>query len=224
MKRSSLLPLVPQVALVFAVAYACSDSTAPASSRSLLSPKNPTLVVGDPPPPPVDVAMTVSINSPHIAPFTGVYFTNGNIHDDGLGFTETFDGTAWLRFDNKQPMPDAGDASANTRFMVKGTNDPTGMGTLSFGGIGGVAFKIVRVDQFRRFFGCNRVGETCAIITFTAAIVGGDVCNLETGAGCHTGELTAFNKSECLVVFVPDNDEGVPDHFVFSCPPPTSEP
>lgn len=208
MKR---FPLLPLAALVFAVAYACSDSTAPANSHSLLSPRDPTATRGDPPPPPVDVAMTITIHSvPHIAPFTGVYFSNGILDEVGTP-SETFDGTAWLRLDNKQPAPAAGNASPNTRFMAR-DNNLSGMGTLT---LGGVVFKIVRVDRFTPFSNCGSLGQTCAIITFVATD--------NTGAE-HSGEATAFNATNCTIVEVSNGEEEEGSHLEFSCPPPASEP
>jgi hypothetical protein len=208
MKR---FPLLPLFALVFAVAYACSDSTAPATSRALLAPKNPVGFFGDPPPPPVDVAMTININSPGSAVFTGVYFSNGKICDDGSCSEPTFDGTAWLRLDNKQPTPN-GTASPNTRFMVKDVSPPTGMGTLTFGA---EVFKIVRVDTFTpsNFCGPAAPGfppssaSPCASITFTAEVVGGVPCDLNSpdDPNCHHGSLQAFDKATCLV---PDGEGG----------------
>jgi hypothetical protein len=195
MKRFPLL--LPLVAVVFAAA--CMDSTSPANSHALLSAKNPDGFLGNPPPPPVDAAMIININSPGSAIFTGVYFNNGKISDDGLDAEPTFDGTAWLRLDNKQPTP-GGTASPNTRFMVKDANPPTGMGTLTFGA---EVFNIVRVDEFTRFVGCGAPqpgfpASPCAIIRFTA-VLAGEVCNLDTDVGCHHGNLVAFDKASCLV-------------------------
>jgi hypothetical protein len=203
MKRFSLLALLSLVAFVFAIA--CTDATSP-SSRTLLAPKSPDLGFrGEAPPPPADVAMEISINSPGSAIFTGVFFSNGKISDDGLLAEPTFDGTAWLRLDNKQPTPN-GTAGANTRFMVKDADPPTGMGTLSFlEGGNVVTYKIVRVDEFTRFLTCGAPlpglpPGPCAIIRFKAEVVGGPSCNLDTNVGCHDGNLEAFDKASCLVL------------------------
>jgi len=180
-------PLLPQVALVFAVAYACTDSTAPANSHSLLSPTDPVLAakVGDPPPPPVDVAMTITVSSPGRALFTGVYFSNGS--------TESiFNGTAWLRLNNKQPTS-LGATSANARFKRQ-DEKLSGMGTIFFGD---VAYKITIVDEFIAFEDCGFPGQTCAIIRFRAT----DDNGVE-----HPGQLTARNIEGCE--FVPPPVEG----------------
>jgi hypothetical protein len=200
MKRYSLL-LLPLVAVVFAVS--CRDTTSPANSHKLLSPPDIAGIVGKPPPPPVDAAIAVTITSlPATAIFTGVFFNNGSIHDDGSGVAETFDGMAWLRFDNKQPdaiWPFSSAAtSANARFMVKGDDrnclvDPstcaTGNGTLT---IGGVDYKIVEVFSFERFSSCGLSPEApdpCAHIEFRVT---------DPAGGSHVGRLIAFDKSECL--------------------------
>ena len=209
MKRYSLL-LLPLVAVVFAVS--CRDTTSPASSHALRTPNNPNLVViGNKPPPPVDAAIAVSITStpafaasatgqanPLVALggtaiFTGVFFNNGKISDDGLSAVETFDGMAWLRLDNKQPdaLPgfSSAGASANARFMVKGMETPTGSGTLT---VGGVDYKINQVISFVRFASCGVTEELspCAQIEFTVTDPDGNP---------HGGHLIAFEKSECLV-------------------------
>jgi hypothetical protein len=193
-------PLLPQVALVFAVAYACSDAAAPANSRSLLAPNNPTGQFGEPPPPPVDVVISVEISSPGAAVFTGAYFTNGAITDDGNGTIPLFDGTAWLRFDNTQPDL-GGTTSANARFMAKDL-DFSGHGTLFIQeGTEVIAYKIVSVENFTRFATCAETDATatpCATIDFTA-VVEGEVCDPETFVGCHSGHAQAFDKASCLV-------------------------
>jgi hypothetical protein len=196
MKR---FPLLPQVALVLAAVYACSDATAPANSHTLLSPKHPEGSVGRPPPPPVIVAIAVTINSPGQAVFTGAFFNNGFIHDDGTDATETFDGTAWLRFDNTQPDLGSlsGTASPNARFMVKGDETPTGKGTLTVeevdpvtGQVTSVAYTIVSVQSFIRFSFCETGfgAEPCAKIHFTVT----------DGVNEHPADLSAFDKARCI--------------------------
>ena len=215
MKR---FPLLPQLALVFAVIYACSDSTAPANSNAMLSPTGPLLgFLGDPPPPPVDVGMTISVNSPGRAVFTGVFFSNGKISDDGSSSESTFDGTAWLRLNNNNKQPtSAGQTSANTRFMVKDNNPPTGMGTLTFvEGDVSVTYTIVSVEEFTLFNNsdCKVNFQPCVHIDFTAQVVGGEPCDLNNkleDPNCHHGNLTAFNVQGC--VFVPSSE----GHF--DCP------
>jgi hypothetical protein len=187
MKR---FPLLPQVALVFAAVYACSDATAPANSHTLLSPKHPEGSVGKPPPPPVSTAIAVTINSPGSAIFTGVFFNNGFIDDAGDEATPTLDGTAWLRFDNQQPNFGSlsGTASPNARFMVKGDDTPTGKGTLT---VEGVAYTIVSVQSFIRFSFCETGfgADPCAKIHFTVT----------DGVNEHPADLSAFDKARCIV-------------------------
>jgi hypothetical protein len=181
-------PLLPQVALVFAVAYACSDSAAPGNSHASLTPRNPTAVLGDPPPPPVETVIAISVESPGFAVFTGAYFTNGEITEDGSGTIPTFDGMAWLRFDNKQPDL-GGTTSANARFMAKDM-DYSGHGTLF---IQGIAYEIVSVENFTRFADCGDTEDNpsgpCAIIEFTAT---------DEAGGEHTGRAVAFDRANCL--------------------------
>jgi len=222
MKRYSLL-LLPLVAVVFAVS--CRDSTSPAKSHALLSAKNPDLgVIGNKPPPPVDAAMTITISSlPHTAPFTGVYFSNGGV-ECGLAAAEVgdltlcddFNGTAWLRLDNKQP-DFGGAASANTRFKRQNDNK-SGMGTLSFTEVDGTlhVFKIVRVKDFFVSGDCGSAGETCAIITFTAT----DNADPDPKPE-HDGDLTAVNSSGCEIVLVRGEGEV---HYEYRCPPPPPPP
>jgi hypothetical protein len=155
----------------------------------------------------VDAAIAVTIHStPVSAVFTGVFFSNGLIHDDGLGVEPTLDGTAWLRFDNDNKQPGlGGTASSNARFMVKDGNTPTGAGTLYFGfGADRQAFTIVSVQDFTRFAGCGAPEpgvppSPCAFIEFTA-VGEGEVCEPGTDeSGCHHGELIASDKSSCLL-------------------------
>jgi hypothetical protein len=185
-------PLLPKVALVFAVAYACSDSAAPANSHALLAPKNPTGQFGEPPPPPVDVSILISIESPGTAVFTGVFFSNGELTPDGDPIP-TFDGTAWLRLDNRQPDIlgfSTAAASANARFMARDDNF-SGHGTLF---IAGIAYTITTVELFLPESDCG-AGENgfppspCAVIKFTAE----DENGVE-----HSGEAAAFDRATCL--------------------------
>jgi hypothetical protein len=191
-------PLLPQVALVFAVAYACSDAAAPANSRSLLAPNNPTGQFGEPPPPPVDVVIAVDISSPGAAVFTGVFFSNGELTPDGDPIP-TFDGTSWLRFDNNQPDL-GGTTSANARFMARDM-DFSGHGTLFIEeGIAVIAYKIIDVQVFLPEPDCE-VGVApgpCAIIRFTACIEG-EPCDPENNVGLHFGTAVAFDRASCLV-------------------------
>lgn len=214
MKCSALLP---QVALVLAVAYACSDSTAPAISNAVAAVTQRASDIGKQPPPPVSTVIAISIASPGAAIFTGVFFNNGLIHDDGTAETST--GMAWLRLDNNQLTP-YGTASPNTRFMVKDLGPPTGMGTISFLEDGDVLYKIVQVTNFTRFDSCGApvpgvTPNPCASITFWAEVVDGPSCNLVTyGEGCHFGHAEAYDKASCLV---PDSGGGF--HIDPSCVP-----
>jgi hypothetical protein len=188
MKR---FPLLPQVALVFAAVYACSDATAPANSHVLVTPTHLAGILGKPPPPPVSTVIAVSIQDPEFAVFTGVYFSNGVIDEVGTP-SETFDGTAWLRLDNNNMQPNlGGTTTANTRFMVKDANPPTGMGTLF---IGVHTFKIVSVQNFTHLADCppapDASASPCASINFR-------VTN-ELGVE-YAAEAQAFDKASCLV-------------------------
>lgn len=192
MKR---LPLLPQVALVFAVVYACTDSTSPANTRASLTPKNPTLdALGDPPPPPVDVAVTFTISSHTFSgPFTGVYFANGTTPEATAAAEEvgdqslTFDGTAWLRLDNRQSDVLGTKASANARFKITG-DKLSGHGTLEIAG------QVVVITEVTSFFAnpeCGVPGAVCAVVTFNATVNG------EEG---HTGTAEAFDRDTCTLV------------------------
>lgn len=204
MKRFPLL--LSLVAVVLAAA--CMDSTSPANSHALLSAKNPDRFLGNPPPPPVDAAIAVTINSPGQAVFTGVFFNNGKISDDGLSSEETLDGTAWLRFDNKQPDLGglSGTASPNARFMVKGDDTacpvdpstcPTGKGTLT---VEGVVYTIVSVQSFIRFSFCETGfgGEPCAKIHFTVTCLSEPITVDCNGTTPHIADLSAFDKARCI--------------------------
>jgi hypothetical protein len=209
MKR---LPLLPLVAVV--VALSCRDATSPANSHASLTPGNPSpIVLGDPPPPPVDVAMTISVSSPDLALFTGVYFRNGasiasQVAAAEVGDESIFNGTAWLRLNNKQPDP-RGTASANARFKNQDDNlSATGTLTFKEGGVD-VVYKITfkEGDFFIPSDDCSVNFQTCAIIKFTAI----DANRVE-----HLGQLTAFNVEGCTL-----NDD---DGLRFICPPPPPPP
>ena len=170
MKR---FPLLSLVALVLAIVYACSDSTAPANAPTLLA-RNASVVLGDPPPPPVDAAITITISShPARGAFNGVYFNEGK--------------TAWLRLDNTQPDAFGTSASANARFKASGDRF-SGMGTLM---IEGQEVVINAVTSFFANPDCSTRGEPCAIITFDATVDG------EPG---HHGTAEAFDRSTCTFV------------------------
>jgi hypothetical protein len=205
MKRFSL-PSLLAVVVVVLFAVACSDSTtAPANSHALVAPTGTATDLGKPPPPPVKVVIEVSVQSPGHAVFTGVYFSNGEITEDGGGTIPTFDGTAWLRLDNKQPDVvgfASASVSANARFMARDMNF-SGSGTLF---IEGHAYRITAVDVFIPQSDCG-AAETgfvpCAIISFRAR----DENNVE-----HTGQAAAFDQANCLV---PNSGSG--GGFFFVC-------
>jgi len=207
MKRFSLLTLLSLVAFVFAIA--CTDATSPNSPR--LAPKSPDLGFrGEAPPPPADVALTIEISSVTFSgSLSGVYFSNpahiasavaaAEVGDQAL----TFDGTAWLRLDNKQPDGFGTSASANARFQ-------TSNGRLSGHGTLVIAGHVVVITEVTGFFAnpdCLVTGEICATVTFNATVDG------ETG---HTGRGQAFNKESCDVVPEYDPGEGppIPAHYV----------
>jgi hypothetical protein len=195
MKRYSLLPLV---AVVFAVA--CTDATSPANSHALLTPKNPELgILGNPPPPPVDAAIDVTISSdPFSGWFTGVYFSNGSTVESAAAAAEigdqslTFLGTAWLRLDNMASGLGT-NASANARF--KRSDDKFfGVGTLI---IDGHVVVITEVTGFNANEFCDTLGESCATIQFDATVDG------EAG---HHGTAQAFNKAGCTLIIPGEGD------------------
>jgi hypothetical protein len=191
MKRFPLL--LSFVAVVFAVA--CTDSTSPADSHGLLSAKNPDLgVLGNPPPPPVDAAINIEINSdfPFSGAFDGVYFANGTSVESALAAQDvgdlslTFTGTAWLRLNNVQQALLGTSASANARFQRTEQNPTgTGHGTLM---IDGHTIQIVKVTSFLANPSCSDTGELCAEIEFDATV---------DGASGHTGHVQAFNHTNC---------------------------
>src|SRR5687768_2290512 len=159
-------PLLPQVALVFAVAYACTDSTSPATSHLLLSPSNPTAdALGEPPPPPVDVA--VSVCTDVCVGYTGTYFSNGSTLESvvaaaGIG-EEVFAGTAWLKFDNVQVTAPFATVSANARFK-RHDDKKTGTGRFV---IADLVYEIKDVIEFVPSQDCGSAGQICAVIDFT---------------------------------------------------------
>lgn len=159
-------PLLPQVALVFAVAYACTDSTAPANSHASLTPRNPTLdALGDPPPPPVDAAIGVCTNA-GCAAYDGTYFSNGSSLESQLAAAlvadqDIFNGTAWLKFDNTP-----GTASANARFKRQ-DDKKTFSGSLT---INTQLITIVTVDEFFVEDDCGTPTDPCAEIVFSYRI------------------------------------------------------
>jgi hypothetical protein len=186
MKRSSLLLLAAVVC-----AAACTDATAPANSHALLTPKNPELeIVGNPPPPPVDVAMTICVDGVGCSAYDGTYFSNGStlesavaaalVNDESL----TFDGTAWLMLDNTQPTTD-GTSSPNTRFkQQKDKRSSSGYLVIKLETV-----IITRVTGFDPSPTCGIAGELCAFITFDATVNGVPTA----------GTVRAFDKSICTL-------------------------
>jgi hypothetical protein len=188
MKRFPLL--LPLVAVV--VAAACMDSTSPPNSHALLSAKNPNLgFLGDPPPPPVDAAINITISSISFSgAFNGVYFANGTSLESGVAAQDigdeslTFTGTAWLRLNNVQPDFLGTSASANARFQRTDLK-LFGMGTLM---IQGHTVRIDKVTSFLANPSCGATGELCAVIEFDATV---------DGVSGHHGHVEAFNIVGC---------------------------
>lgn len=115
--------------ILFLFAAACTDVvTGPPAT--LAPPTSPNLI-GEAPPPPVDVI--VEVNG---AIFDGTYFSNSSatafaaISGAQQGVC-TFDGSSWLKFDNNQPEDVT--ASANARIKCSHLV-ATGKGTLQFDG------------------------------------------------------------------------------------------
>ena len=190
MKR---FPLLPQVALVLAVAYACTDSTSPALSNAVAVGNQRASVVGKQPPPPVATAITITVSGGTslaarsltaaffvAAPFTGKYFSNKN-------------DMAWLKLDNSQPTT-LGTASGNAEFKAHGT-DFMGAGRLM---IEGHEVIITSVEAFFANPECGITGEVCAQIEFTATVDG------DPG---QQGQAEAFDKDTCTLY---DPGEGDP--------------
>ena len=195
-------PLVPQLALVFAVVYACSDSTAPASARTMLAPGDPLLVLGDPPPPPVETAIGVCTDA-GCAEYNGTYFSNGSTVESGVAAAEVgdldiFNGTAWLKFDNKKASN--GTASSNARFKRQ-DDKQTGTGTLT---INGHAIHIVSVINFSPLDNCGQPGDPCAEISFRYTMDNSPVVH-------EDGDAAAFDKGENCTLY---SGEG----FYYYCP------
>ncbi len=189
-----VFPLVPQLALVCAVIYACSDSTAPANSNALLAPTNPHLnAFGDPPPPPVETAIEVC-TSAGCASYDGTYFSNGGtlastIAAAEVGDADIFNGTAWLKFANSKATN--GTASSNARFKRQDAK-LSGTGTLT---INNQVINITTVDEFIPFESCATAGAPCADIMFSYRI--------GTGEEQHNGFADARG-----CVFVPPEGSG----------------
>jgi hypothetical protein len=138
----------------------------------------------------VDAAMNVCVDG-ICAAFSGTYFSNGSTIESAAAalaindLSVTFEGTAWLKFDNKGVTPD-GTASSNTRFKRQ---DDKLSGTGSFV-INGHVIVITDVTQFIPNEECGIPGDPCAVITFTATV---------DGTPGHQGETTAFDKSTCTL-------------------------
>jgi len=134
MKRFSL-SLLPLLAFV---AFSCTDSTAPANSNMVRISTNPGSL-GDPPPPPVDAAIVICVNSV-CTEVDGSYFSNGgttpalsavkaaNSQGDGVC---VFTGPSWVKFSNKQS-----DAIVSANGEIRCSHlTASGHGTIEFAGI-----------------------------------------------------------------------------------------
>jgi len=193
MKRFQLLP---QLALVVAVVYACSDSMAPANAHSSLSvPGTPALgqSPGESPPPPIETSVLVC-TAAGCAYYSGTYFSNGSSAAAALAAAEvgdltlTFSGTAWQRID-KALTPNS-NVSANARFKVKDMQTPTGTGTFI---INNQKIVVVNATAFVPNPNCGLTGEPCALIRFRYTLDG----------VLQDDEGTALSDNMDTCVFIP---------------------
>lgn len=193
-------PLVPQLALVFAVVYACGDATAPANARPSLSPGAPAFgqAPGESPPPPIETSVYVC-TSAGCAYYSGTYFASGSSAAAAVAAAEvgdlslTFSGTAWQRID--KPLTPNSNVSANARFKVKDMQQPTGMGTFI---INGKKIVVVDATEFTPNPNCGFSGDLCAQIVFRYTVDGGPI---QEG-----GSANSDNFVGC--VFIPPGIEG----------------
>src|SRR4051812_40126253 len=118
MKRSSLAAIA-----LLALGVACSDATSPDMNKKV--PKSPARL-GHIPPPPVDADILICVDGGGCGGFEGSYFSNGGTSASAALALEladpslNFDGTAWVRFNNKQTFEPTAVVTANARF--KNTN------------------------------------------------------------------------------------------------------
>jgi hypothetical protein len=201
MKYSTLLP---QVALVFAVAYACSDSTAPPNSRSLLVPKDPTAVVEEPPPPPVDATVVVCVSGCVV--LEGDYFSNGAdaalsaaIAKQAAGEGEcVFPGTAWLKFD-KNPPPQQFDVTNTANARIKCSHQiASGHGTIEWQAF--TVSVVVNLEEVLFFDNPPECSTFCGNFESTATANGFPA----------TAEGFIFNRDFYNDVFCPGEGGGTP--------------
>lgn len=222
MKRFALYSVPLVGALAFAAA--CTDATSPGDPHSSLRPGTPTTAIsGNLPPPPTRTAVDISASTTGAAAplaatlaapcpsvsgaFDGTYFANGKAIESGVASAEigdaalAFEGTAWLRIDNKQNTAFGTAASANARFQV--TDQKTsGKGTLTF--FNGLCVLVITdVVSFIPNPQCTVAGEPCAQIVFTATLNGQPA----------TGTATAFDREFCTTF----TDEG--GNTQYFCPP-----
>ena len=205
MKRFALSLTAPVLG-VLAFVVACTDATSP-SPHAALRPQVPSpLVLGNVPPPPTRTAINVTVSSTGTAAplaaslavpctfasgaFEGTYFSNGRNIEAAAAATEigdpalSFEGTAWLRFDNNQPALYQTTASANARFQ-RTDQKLSGRGTLVF-----FNTCVVVIDQVTAFIAnpaCFVAGEPCAQIEFTGTINGQPA----------RGTVEAFDREFC---------------------------
>ncbi|HEY4732929.1 MAG TPA: hypothetical protein VIH53_00130 [Gemmatimonadaceae bacterium] len=217
--------LVPTLG-VLAFVLSCTDGVSPDPHSGLRSESPTPAIQGNLPPPPTRTVVEISVASQLlIGTFTGVYFANGRTVEAAAAAAELGDpilgwnGTAWLRLDNAQTIPQAFPVSntANARFQITQGDpaDPLG-GNLSGKGtivIAGHKITIDRVTSFIPNPQCvpGAVATPCAFITFDASVDG------ESG---HHGTAQAFDRDVCDYVSVPDPDVGEGPGFqqVFVCP------
>ena len=222
MKRFALYSVPLVGALAFAAA--CTDATSPGDAHASLRPGAPIpALTGNLPPPPTRTAVDISASTTTTAAafsataaapcpfvsgaFDGSYFANGRAVESGLASSElgdaalAFEGTAWLRIDNKQNELFGTAASANARFQV--TDQKTsGKGTLTF--FNGLCVLVITdVTAFIPNPRCTVAGEPCAQIVFTATLNGQPA----------QGTATAFDREFCTTF----TDEG--GNTQYYCPP-----
>jgi hypothetical protein len=191
------LSLLPQVALFCVVAYACSDSTAPAISDAVAARTQREGVVGRPPPPPVKATVVICVTGDGCATVDAVYnavsppppppplgapiaaalaATDEDDIDDPSGGSGvcTFPGKASLKFEKtkkKHPLPD-GVTTNKARLKCKNFV-ASGRGTIEYESFAGHVVVILReVTFFDNTQDCGLSATPCATFETTATVNG----------------------------------------------------